>query len=242
MEREKVIEIFLALIFIVLVFTMVLVGLNIGASKTTSKTISNSYNNVDNSKTYYENNVVKETAKIVKKSSQKTHYYVENQGKTLVKAYNKDPYSSKTLVKAYYGEKKLVKKKTYVKDYDKKYYKSYNKGKKYYYYNNYEPKKDYVWDWDEWDERSYSKDYDHFGKHTKDKSWGFDTDTYRVYVYNDGPGDYFKVKFYFEDCWGGEKTYDMRKYVGHDDENIFYFRDINSEPDKYCDWRYEVSH
>ena len=56
------------------------------------------------------------------------------------------------------------------------------------------------------------------------------------------PGDYFKVKFYFEDCWGHEKSHEMRKYVGYDDENIFYFRDVNSESDKYCDWRYEVSH
>ena len=207
MERDRLIEILIALILIVLIFVLVFLGLNLDNPRATSSVVSNSYNNVENSyntinnpqKTPYEN---KETLRIVEKPAPKTTHI------------------TKPAQKTYYKEK----------------------GQKYYYYNNYQPKKDYVWDWNEWDKRSYSKDYDSFGKHSLDKSWGFYTDTYKVYIYNDGPGDYFKVNFYFEDCWGHEKNYEMRKYVGYEDENIFYLRDINSESDKYCDWRYEVSH
>ena len=217
MEREKVIEIFLALIFLVLVLILVFVGLTLGNSQTTSNTISNSYNKIDNSYNKIETPQktpvsTEKTVRTVKEPTQKTYYYI------------KDTDSDKT---------------------NKKYYYVHSPSKNprgYYSHNNYEPKGDYVWDWNEWDERSYSKDYDSFGKHTLDKTWAFDTDTYKVYVYNDGPGDYFKVNFYFEDCWGHEKSYEMRKYISNGEENLFYFRDINSESDKYCDWRYVVSH
>ena len=223
MEKDRLIEVFLALILIFLIFILVFVGLSVDKLKTISSVISNSYNIVENSyntlnnlqKTPYEN---KETIRIaekpvqkttyVKKSTQKTYYYLKDSNK-------KQDYYIKTPIKTY---------------------------KKYYYYNDYEPKKNYVWDWGEWDEKSYSKHYDSFGKHSLDKSWEFYTDTYRVYVYNGGPGDYFKVKFYFEDCGGHEKNYEIRKYIGYKDEEIFYFRDINSESDKYCNWKYVVSH
>ena len=227
MERERLIEILIALILIVLILILVFLGLSLDKPQVTSSVVSNSYNNIENSyntvnnhqKTPYEN---KETIRIAEKPAPKTTHI------------------TKPAQKTYYKEKDQ---KYYSYDGNNKYY-SYSDGenKGYYHYNNYQPKKDYVWDWNEWDKRSYSKDYDSFGKHSLDKSWGFYTDTYKVYIYNDGPGDYFKVDFYFEDCWGHEKNYEMRKYAGHEDENIFYLRDINSESDKYCDWRYVVSH
>jgi len=111
-----------------------------------------------------------------------------------------------------------------------------------YYYKDYEPLKSYALDWEVWNEKSNSKDYDSFGKHTKEKNWEFYADTYKVYVYNEGQGDYFTVTFYFEDYWGNEKIYEDRKYIRHNDERMFYFRDINSESDKYYEWMYIVSH
>ena len=222
MERERVIEVFIGLMFIVLVFIMILIGISIGNSKTTSSVVSNSYNKIDNSQNvYYEN---KETVKIVEKPVQKTHYSSKYSGKTLVKAYNKPHKNSgKTLVKAYneqgYGKKKLAK--------------AYKNN----YYYDYSPKEKHILDWGE--DYNY-KDYDSYGKHVKEDKSGFYADTYKVYVSNDGPGDYFTVRFYFEDYWGHEKTHDMRKYIGFDNEKVFYFRDICKDKDEYYNWRYKV--
>jgi len=69
---------------------------------------------------------------------------------------------------------------------------------------------------------------------------GFYVDTYKIYVYNEGSGDYFTVRFYFEDYAGHEKSYDVRKYVSHNDEELFYYRDISKDKYEYYKWSYKV--
>ena len=101
---------------------------------------------------------------------------------------------------------------------------------------HWEPKKTYIWnDWD------YNpKNYDSYGKHIKTYELGYYVDTYKVYVYNEGPGDYFTVKFYFENYEGHERSYDIRKYISHNDEELFYYRDISKDRYEYYKWKYKV--
>jgi len=129
------------------------------------------------------------------------------------------------------------------RDYDKKHSKTYSKydkkhsyiSKKMNYY--YSPRGKHFWDWGE---NYYYKDYDSYGWHIKEDKKLYYADTYKVYVYNDGPGQYITVRFYFEDYWGYEKTHDMRKYVGFDEEELFYFRDVSKYKDEYYNWRYKI--
>ncbi len=191
MERDRAIEMLIGLVFIVLVFIMILIGLNFGNSKSTSSVISNSYNTVNSHNIVQtpqnQNVATKETITVIQKPTQKTYYYI--------------------------------------KDRDRRYY------------SEYEPIKKHIWDWG----TDYSdRNYDSYGRHIKEDKSGYYADTYRVYVYNEGKGDYFTVRFYFEDYWGNEKTYDMRKYVGFKDEGLFYFRDVCKERDQYHNWRYKV--
>ena len=90
------------------------------------------------------------------------------------------------------------------------------------------------------DDLSETKDYKSYGKHTKKYELGFYVDTYNVYVHNLEKGDYFRVRFYFKDYEGIEKTYDLRKYISHDEEEIFYFRDICKDKYKYPQWSYKI--
>jgi len=99
-----------------------------------------------------------------------------------------------------------------------------------------------VYAWENWGEKSIKdpKDYDSRGKHIKTYEAGFYVDTYKVYIQNRALGDYFTVRFYFEDYAGNERSYDIRKYITHNDEQLFYYRDISKDRYKYYDWRYVV--
>ena len=249
MERTRVLEFLVVMGFIVLVFIMILVGLNIGNSKTTSSTISNSYNiiNLYNTienpqKTYYNKESIKitqtpkspcsakEKRKNIEKPIQRTIY--SNSKKTIETVQTrKNCGNLKESIKII--KKPVQKTRYYVKNYNKS---PCSRTKKAYYYN-YEPKEKHLWDWGE--DIKY-KDYDSYGRHIKEDKKAYYADTYRVYVYNDGKGDYFTVRFYFEDYWGNEKIYDMRKYIGFEKEGLFYFRDLTKESDEYYNWRYEV--
>jgi len=172
MERERVIEVLLAMILLVLVFLMMLIGLTLGdSSKHTSKVIANSYNTVDNSKTVY--------------------------------------YEDKEVVRpiVYYKE---VPRSKYSEDHE----------------------------WEDWS--YYWKDYDSEGKHTKTYEMGAYVDTFKVYVYNKGDGDYFTVRFYFEDYEGHKRSYDVRRYLEHNEEKMFYYRDISKDKYEYYRWSYKV--
>ncbi|MFA5953697.1 MAG: hypothetical protein WC812_03825 [Candidatus Pacearchaeota archaeon] len=175
MEKENLIKIILGMMVFVLILIAILIGFNIGHSKnpTTINTISDSYNSIDNSKTYY--------------VSEKSRNFQAS---------------------------------------------------------NYEPKEFYfVNDWSKWDPfntQNHEQNYDSTGKHTKEYSLGIYTDTYKVYVYNYGSEGYFTVRFYFEDYEGNLRTYDLRKYLYHNDEELFYFRDLSHDKYEYYKWAYKV--
>ncbi|MBT4376754.1 hypothetical protein HOD29_05250 [archaeon] len=160
MEKDRTVEILVAMMFLVLVFIMVLIGLNL---ENIGKSVSNSNNQiyVDNSKTYN---------------------------------YNYD---------VNYGGK----------DYDKEY-----------------PKKEY----------DKSKDYETDGYHKKEYFMGTYADTYKIYVFNDGASDYFRVRLYVEDYEEEVREIEMRKYVPHGEKILFYYREINREKYEHTSWEYKV--
>jgi len=87
----------------------------------------------------------------------------------------------------------------------------------------------------------YSENYDSWGRHIKKEFSNYYTDEFEVHIINNGfEGKYYKVIFYFEDFYGHEKNYEMRKYVFPDEEKEFYFRDINRNKYAYDDWSYQV--
>lgn len=176
MERERIIEILLAMILLVLVFFMIVVGLAIGDSqKNTSKTIINSYNTIDTSE------------------------------------------------KNYYQNKEIVRPIVYYKETDR----------------DWETKKTYIWD--NWYKNPLDeKDYRSYGRHTKTYEMNSYVDVFKIYVYNQGPSKYFTVRLYFEDYEGNEKSYDIRKYIKHDEEKTFYFRDISNDKYEYYRWKYKI--
>lgn len=171
MEKERIVEILLAMMFVVLIFIMIIIGINLGESKSADSskttTISNSYNKI-----YVNSNYETKPQKI---------YY-----KKVI--YKKIP--SKTIW-------------AYPKERDSYY-------------------------------------YDSFGKHLEKKEFGYFSDSYKVKLYNRGPGKYFTVRFYFEDYWEKRKSYDVRKYIFPGEEKTFYFRDVNKNEYKYSNWDYQV--
>jgi hypothetical protein len=91
-----------------------------------------------------------------------------------------------------------------------------------------------------YDERSL-EEYSSWGRHLKTEFSNYYTDEFEVHVVNnDFQGKYYTVRFYFNDEYGCEKNYEMRKYVFSDEEKEFYFRDINRNRHAYNDWKYEV--
>ncbi len=85
------------------------------------------------------------------------------------------------------------------------------------------------------------KDYDSWGNHKREKKSDlYYIDTFEVYVKNYGHSNYFTLRFYFEDCWGEEKIYDVRKYIYSGEKELFYFRDVGRDKCEYGEWKYKI--
>lgn len=85
-------------------------------------------------------------------------------------------------------------------------------------------------------------DYTSYGEHSRKKDFiGTYIDEFCVYVRNkEQEGNYFKVKFYFEDFFGKEFDESITKYVKTKEKEEFCFRDVQEEKYKYWDWSYKV--
>jgi hypothetical protein len=93
----------------------------------------------------------------------------------------------------------------------------------------------------DWPNKRHFENYESWGRHLKKEFSDYYTDEFEVHVINNGfSGKYYKVVFYFEDRFGNEKSYEMRKYIFSDEEEKFYFRDISKNKNEYNGWGYYI--
>jgi len=194
-----------------LVLLVIIIFVGIGFdNKKTSTVISNSYN--DNSQ---------------------TNYYSIAQKQTIPAT--KTVYVTKPTTQTNYVIKEPV---HYTYSNNRVYYRNVNYGpyETTYYYEPYEIPEYY------YKERYYNyRDYTSWGNHVKSTDFNYYCDSYEVHVKNyERVGDYFTVRFYFENGAGEVKTYDVRKYIFAGEEETFYFRDITKNKYDYYEWHYEV--
>ena len=85
-------------------------------------------------------------------------------------------------------------------------------------------------------------DYRSAGKRqTVEGIFGNEIDKYAVYVKNyEHRGNYFTVKFYFEDYYGETRTESMTQYIPAREERGFYYKDIYADEFLNYRWDYEV--
>ncbi len=87
----------------------------------------------------------------------------------------------------------------------------------------------------------YSRYYDVSRFRASEGVLGNDIHRYEVYVKNrEYTGGYFKVRFYFEDYYGREKSESVTYYVPAREEKLFLFKDISPDRYEYRSWWYEV--
>jgi hypothetical protein len=151
-------------------------------------------------------------------NSYNTYYYQENPSlQTKIIEDSKD-HKQRTY---YEKNNNYIEKNNYYKKH-KDYYENRYHNKYFNYYENY-------------------KNYDSWGNHVKRADFNYYTDSYEVHITNHKhEGDYFTVKFYFENFDGDVTIYDIRKYIFPGDEETFYFRDTSKNKYEYYDWYYEV--
>ncbi|MCA9488181.1 MAG: hypothetical protein KC516_04440 [Nanoarchaeota archaeon] len=154
MERERILEYLVAMIFLVLIFIMILIGLSINTFKpNSSTTISNSYNNIEVSQPvqtvpkvqtntiYYRERYIREKDYRVwseHDTNRDWDYYGE---KYIVHIYNDGP--SRYFTIRFYFEDYSGK----VRSYDMRKYIFAGEEEKFY-FNDYTRDRDYYYDWD----------------------------------------------------------------------------------------------
>jgi|APSaa5957512622_1039677.scaffolds.fasta_scaffold12740_2 hypothetical protein len=223
MENKRVLEIVLGMMFIVLVFIMIIIGLGAGNSSGSKTTITNSYNNYcsdcdsNPTKTIVKKQVIE---KKIYLPETRVNYASGDCGKKKVLDRDSDPWRD-------------------ANHWECQKYGDYPKYSKYGYYDGTywnKAKADYNQIY-----RLKSKNsYDSTGNHLKEHAFGGYADTFRVWVDNLGVSNHFTVRYRFSDCSGNEKTYDQRIYVSSGEKEEFKFRDVSRDIDRYCSWKYTV--
>lgn len=83
--------------------------------------------------------------------------------------------------------------------------------------------------------------YSSVGNYKKESLFGSYADVFRVIITNKGQSDYFRVEYDFYSCSGKQTEQEADYYISNGQEKELYVRDISHDSDAYCSWDYKVT-